>query len=109
RRSIAGQRRPASGASRPAVLECYSQPARVPGRCVAPVDGGGAGWKDGSSQSGPSWASPWRGEATSGNSKVSRVSLSMEIKQQLRLTQQLVMTPQLQQAIKLLQLSRLEL
>ncbi|NLE86826.1 MAG: RNA polymerase factor sigma-54 [Myxococcales bacterium] len=33
----------------------------------------------------------------------------MEIKQQLRLTQQLVMTPQLQQAIKLLQLSRLEL
>ena len=33
----------------------------------------------------------------------------MEIKQQLRLSQQLVMTPQLQQAIKLLQLSRLEL
>jgi RNA polymerase sigma-54 factor len=33
----------------------------------------------------------------------------MEIKQQLRLTQQLVMTPQLQQAIKLLQLSRMEL
>jgi RNA polymerase sigma-54 factor len=33
----------------------------------------------------------------------------MEIKQQLKLTQQLVMTPQLQQAIKLLQLSRLEL
>ena len=33
----------------------------------------------------------------------------MEIKQQLRLTQQLVMTPQLQQAIRLLQLSRLEL
>jgi RNA polymerase sigma-54 factor len=33
----------------------------------------------------------------------------MEIKQQLRLSQQLVMTPQLQQAIRLLQLSRLEL
>ena len=33
----------------------------------------------------------------------------MEINQQLRLSQQLVMTPQLQQAIKLLQLSRLEL
>ncbi len=33
----------------------------------------------------------------------------MEIKQQLRLSQQLVMTPQLQQAIKLLQLSRIEL
>ncbi len=36
-------------------------------------------------------------------------SQPMEIKQQLRLSQQLVMTPQLQQAIKLLQLSRLEL
>ena len=35
--------------------------------------------------------------------------MSMEIKQQLRLTQQLRMTPQLQQAIKLLQLSKLEL
>ena len=33
----------------------------------------------------------------------------MELKQQLRLSQQLVMTPQLQQAIRLLQLSRLEL
>ena len=33
----------------------------------------------------------------------------MEIKQQLKLSQQLVMTPQLQQAIKLLQLSRMEL
>ncbi|MCX8044298.1 MAG: RNA polymerase factor sigma-54 [Desulfobacterota bacterium] len=33
----------------------------------------------------------------------------MELKQQLKLSQQLVMTPQLQQAIKLLQLSRLEL
>lgn len=33
----------------------------------------------------------------------------MEIKQQLKLSQQLVMTPQLQQAIKLLQMSRLEL
>lgn len=33
----------------------------------------------------------------------------MEIKQSLKLSQQLVMTPQLQQAIKLLQLSRLEL
>jgi RNA polymerase sigma-54 factor len=35
--------------------------------------------------------------------------MSMEIKQHLKLTQQLVMTPQLQQAIKLLQLSRMEL
>src|SRR5262245_55474530 len=35
--------------------------------------------------------------------------MALELKQQLRLTQQLVMTPQLQQAIKLLQLSRLEL
>ena len=34
---------------------------------------------------------------------------AMELRQQLKLTQQLVMTPQLQQAIKLLQLSRLEL
>jgi RNA polymerase sigma-54 factor len=35
--------------------------------------------------------------------------MGLEIKQSLRLSQQLVMTPQLQQAIKLLQLSRLEL
>lgn len=35
--------------------------------------------------------------------------MPMELKQQLRLAQQLVMTPQLQQAIRLLQLSRLEL
>ncbi|MGD9022232.1 MAG: RNA polymerase factor sigma-54 [Deltaproteobacteria bacterium] len=35
--------------------------------------------------------------------------MPLELRQQLRLTQQLVMTPQLQQAIKLLQLSRLEL
>jgi len=35
--------------------------------------------------------------------------LVLELKQHLKLTQQLVMTPQLQQAIKLLQLSRLEL
>jgi RNA polymerase sigma-54 factor len=35
--------------------------------------------------------------------------MAIELKQQLRLTQQLVMTPQLQQAIKLLQLNRLEL
>ncbi|MCB9709171.1 MAG: RNA polymerase factor sigma-54 [Myxococcales bacterium] len=33
----------------------------------------------------------------------------MELKQQLRLSQQVVMTPQLQQAIKLLQMSRMEL
>ncbi len=33
----------------------------------------------------------------------------MELKQHLKMTQQLVMTPQLQQAIKLLQLSRMEL
>lgn len=35
--------------------------------------------------------------------------MAMEMRQQLKLTQQLVMTPQLQQAIKLLQLTRLEL
>ncbi len=35
--------------------------------------------------------------------------MSMEMKQHLKLSQQLVMTPQLQQAIKLLQLSRMEL
>jgi RNA polymerase sigma-54 factor len=35
--------------------------------------------------------------------------VAIELKQQLKLSQQLVMTPQLQQAIKLLQLSRLEL
>jgi RNA polymerase sigma-54 factor len=35
--------------------------------------------------------------------------MALEMRQQLKLTQQLVMTPQLQQAIKLLQLSRLEL
>jgi RNA polymerase sigma-54 factor len=35
--------------------------------------------------------------------------MSMEIRQHLKLSQQLVMTPQLQQAIKLLQLSRVEL
>ncbi|HZA51354.1 MAG TPA: RNA polymerase sigma-54 factor, partial [Myxococcaceae bacterium] len=35
--------------------------------------------------------------------------MAMELKQSLRLSQQLVMTPQLQQAIKLLQLSRMEL
>ena len=35
--------------------------------------------------------------------------MGLELKQSLRLSQQLVMTPQLQQAIKLLQLSRMEL
>jgi len=35
--------------------------------------------------------------------------MAFELKQNLKLSQQLVMTPQLQQAIKLLQLSRLEL
>jgi RNA polymerase sigma-54 factor len=35
--------------------------------------------------------------------------MAFELKQNLRLSQQLIMTPQLQQAIKLLQLSRLEL
>ncbi len=35
--------------------------------------------------------------------------MGMEMRQELKLTQQLVMTPQLQQAIKLLQLSRMEL
>jgi RNA polymerase sigma-54 factor len=35
--------------------------------------------------------------------------MALELKQHLKMTQQLVMTPQLQQAIKLLQLSRMEL
>ncbi|MBN1663512.1 MAG: RNA polymerase factor sigma-54 [Deltaproteobacteria bacterium] len=35
--------------------------------------------------------------------------MALELKQNLRLSQQLIMTPQLQQAIKLLQLSRLEM
>ena len=35
--------------------------------------------------------------------------MGLELRQQLKLTQQLVMTPQLQQAIRLLQMSRLEL
>ncbi len=35
--------------------------------------------------------------------------MALELKQQLKLTQQLIMTPQLQMAIKLLQLSRLEM
>ena len=35
--------------------------------------------------------------------------MALEIRQVQKLTQQLVMTPQLQQAIKLLQLSRIEL
>jgi len=35
--------------------------------------------------------------------------MALELKQHLKLTQQLIMTPQLQQAIKLLQLSRVEL
>ncbi len=35
--------------------------------------------------------------------------MAFELRQQLRLTQQLVMTPQLQQAIKLMQLNRMEL
>ncbi|MCS6856101.1 MAG: RNA polymerase sigma-54 factor, partial [Sandaracinaceae bacterium] len=35
--------------------------------------------------------------------------MALELKQQLKQTQQLIMTPQLQQAIKMLQMSRLEL
>jgi DNA-directed RNA polymerase specialized sigma54-like protein len=35
--------------------------------------------------------------------------MGLELRQQLKLSQQLVMTPQLQQAIKLLQMSRVEL
>src|SRR3954467_7999321 len=35
--------------------------------------------------------------------------MGMELKQSLKMSQQLVITPQLQQAIKLLQLSRMEL
>ncbi len=38
-----------------------------------------------------------------------RAYMALELRQQMKLAQQLVMTPQLQQAIKLLQLSRLEL
>lgn len=38
-----------------------------------------------------------------------KTDMAFELKQNLKLTQQLIMTPQLQQAIKLLQLSRLEL
>ncbi len=41
--------------------------------------------------------------------KNSDYNMAIELRQQLKLTQQLVMTPQLQMAIKLLQLSRLEL
>src|SRR5688572_24778864 len=41
--------------------------------------------------------------------KVSSFSMALEIRQVQKLAQQLVMTPQLQQAIKLLQLSRVEL
>ena len=39
----------------------------------------------------------------------SELTMALELRQSLGLAQQLVMTPQLQQAIKLLQLSRLEL
>ena len=35
--------------------------------------------------------------------------MALELKQSLRMSQRLIMTPQLQQAIKFLQLSRLEL
>lgn len=42
-------------------------------------------------------------------SMVSGGGMALELRQQLKLAQQLVMTPQLQQAIKLLQLARLEL
>src|SRR5687768_13108998 len=43
------------------------------------------------------------------SSDLERFSMAMEMRQELKLSQQLVMTPQLQQAIKLLQLSRMEL
>src|SRR5688500_6486999 len=43
------------------------------------------------------------------SSDLKRNPMAMEMRQQLKLSQQLVMTPQLQQAIKLLQLSRMEL
>lgn len=43
------------------------------------------------------------------NLRGARARMALELKQQLKLSQQLLMTPQLQQAIKLLQLSRLEL
>ena len=41
--------------------------------------------------------------------RIQPVTMSLGLRQQLKLTQQLVMTPQLQMAIKLLQMSRLEL
>ncbi len=41
--------------------------------------------------------------------RADNANMALELRQQLKLSQQLVMTPQLQQAIKLLQLSRLEL
>jgi len=43
------------------------------------------------------------------NTKHGLSLMSFELKQQLKLAQKLILTPQLQQAIKLLQLSRLEL
>ena len=41
--------------------------------------------------------------------KLTYYKMAIELRQQLKLTQQLIMTPQLQMAIKLLQLSRIEL
>ncbi len=43
------------------------------------------------------------------SARIFTCNMAFELKQNLKLTQQLIMTPQLQQAIKLLQLSRLEL
>src|SRR5205823_8114989 len=72
-------------------------------------------WKDGFSRPAPRPRSPRRKErapCTSANASSWsrwRDDMALELKQSQRLSQQLVMTPQLQQAIKLLQLSRLEL
>src|SRR5262249_17395367 len=44
-----------------------------------------------------------------GSDSLSKPHMVLHMRQELRMSQQLVMTPQLQQAIKLLQLSRIEL
>ena len=48
-------------------------------------------------------------EVPAGRHQAVERAMGLELKQHLKMTQQLVMTPQLQQAIKLLQLSRMEL
>src|SRR5512136_288386 len=55
------------------------------------------------------WPGRFTWENDSGCRERAGAGMALEMRQQMKLTQQLVMTPQLQQAIKLLQLSRLEL